>query len=80
MGLFAFNRAREQGKAIPTAPQREAQVAQQKSEEDRQKVNALIRNLNGINADEVQFVAEFLNIEYTTKAETVSAIKTKLGK
>ena len=45
-----------------------------------QKANELYKNLNSINADDVKALAKYMNIEYTTKDETVSAIKEKVSK
>lgn len=44
---------------------------------DEEQYNALLeKGLDELNADEVKFVAKYLNIKYTNKDETLEAIKT----
>ena len=42
--------------------------------------NKLVKNLNSISAEEVKALAKYLKMEYTTKDETLDAIKEKIGK
>ena len=45
-----------------------------------EEANGLLRNLSNIGADSVKALARYMKIDYTTKEETVSAIKEKTGK
>ena len=42
--------------------------------------NKLVKNLNSISADEVKALAKYLKMDYSTKDETLQAIKEKIGK
>lgn len=44
---------------------------------DSAKANELVRNLDKINADDVRALALYLKIDYTTKEETILAIKNR---
>ena len=59
------------------------QALKEKELEDAQtkvKVNELLRNLDNLLADDVKFITNYLDINYTNKDEAIQAIKTKLGK
>lgn len=45
-----------------------------------EEANKLFNNISSINAEEVKALANYLSLPYTTKDDTIVAIKTKLGR
>lgn len=56
------------------------QIKQEATKISSEEANKLFNNISSINAEEVKALANYLSLPYTTKDDTIVAIKTKLGR